>query len=195
MQVAQKNSRPHPPTDHLVTAAELAENPEWGSCELVRGKVIPLAPPKPQHGVIAFEVALALGNFVRQRKLGTMLINDAGIFIERNPDTVRGPDVSFISAARAPTKEGLTKYMEVAPELCVEIISPTDRWAEITEKVDMYLAMGVVLVWVVDPEFRKAHVYRRGREPLVVVGAGALEGEDVLPGFSLPLADVFAVLG
>lgn len=194
MQVAQKNSRPQPPTDHLVTAVELAEHPEWGNCELIRGKVIFLEHPKPLHGIVTCAVGARIGEFVKARKLGKVFSGKAGIWSERNPDSIFGPDISYISAARAPSKERLNDYMEVAPELCVEVVSPTDRWAEITEKVDMYLAMGVVLVWVVDPEFRNAHVYRRGREPLVVSGAGALDGEEALSGFSLPLSDVFAVL-
>ena len=164
--------------------------------ELIRGKVVPLSIPKLLHGlIVAIITARLLGYFVMKGKLGKVFCNDAGIIVERDPDTVRGPDVGFISAGRSPVKDAMQQYMEVAPELCVEVVSPSDRWSEITEKVDMFLDKGVAkLVWVVDPKTRKAHVYRKGRETLIVETSGALSGEDVLPGFSLPLKDVFSVL-
>lgn len=193
MPVTQQ-TRPQPPTDRLVTAEEFADHPEWGPCELIRGKVVSLSNPKPQHGVLSSEVAGLLRDYVRPRKLGLVFVGDAGLFIERDPDTVRGPDVGFISRERMAQQKSLQKYFEFAPELCVEVVSPTDRWTEIVEKVDMFLAMGVLLVWVIDPKLRNAHVYRKGRETLVVEAGGALDGEDVLPGFRLALGEMFAAL-
>ncbi|HYG77875.1 MAG TPA: Uma2 family endonuclease [Planctomycetota bacterium] len=192
MSIAQ-HRRETPPTDRLITAEEFADHPEWGPCELIRGKVVPLTNPKPVHGFLMYEISYRLGEFVRPRKTGQIFSGDAGIFIERGPDTVRGPDVGYISRERLTQQGSLQKYFNVAPELCVEIVSPTDRWSEITEKVDMFLAVGVTLVWVIDPKLRQAHVYRKGREVLLVKEAEALDGEDVLPGFKLPLQEVFAV--
>lgn len=187
-----QHSRPQPPTDRLVTAEEFADHPEWGPCELIRGKVVPLTNPKPLHGVLMGEIAFLLQAYVRQKKTGRVFVGDAGVFIERSPDTVRGPDVGYISEARLAKQGSLQKYFDVAPELCVEIVSPTDRWSEITEKVDMFLSIGVTLVWVIDPKLRNAHVFRKGREVLIVESTASLDGEDVLPEFRLPLQELFA---
>ncbi len=185
-------ARPLPPTDRLVTAGEFADHPEWGPSELIKGKVVPLTNPKPLHGVLMSEVAYRIQEFVRPRKLGLIFSGDAGVIIERGPDTVRGPDVGFISQARAAKQGSLEKYFSVAPELCVEIVSPSDHWSDITEKVDMFLSIGVAIVWIIDPKLRNAHVFRKGREVLVINAASALDGEDVLPGFRLPLQELFA---
>jgi len=193
MSVLERHNVPAWPTDRLVTAEELADHPEWEYCELIRGKVVPLSPPKAQHGILIIEIGAILRDFVKPRKLGRILGADSGLLVERGPDTVHGPDVAFISAGRLKNTE-LNKYVETPPELCIEVVSPTDRWTEITEKVDMFLGMGVVLVWVIDPKTRKAHVYRKGRETLVVDGDGIIDGEDVLFGFRLSMKDVFAAL-
>jgi len=189
MTLVQRSTYPAPPADRLITAEEFGRHPEWGPCELIKGKVVPLTVPKPRHGDISFEVAFRIGLFVRERKLGKVFTNDSGMLIERNPDTVRGPDVGFLSASRLP--KNLDEYLEVPFDLCVEVVSPTDAWSEVTEKVDMYLAAGVVLVWVLDPQKKSAHIFRKGREALVVDERGSLGGEDVLPGFTLQLSDIF----
>ncbi len=149
--------------------------------------------PKPLHGVLMIEIGSILREFVRSHKLGLAFSGDAGVFIERGPDTVRGPDVGYISHEQLTKQGSLKKYFDVAPELCIEIVSPTDRWSEIIEKVDMFLSIGVTLVWVIDPGTRSAHVFRKGREILIVKDRASLDGEDVLPGFSLSLNELFAV--
>jgi Uma2 family endonuclease len=174
MITAQAPARPAPPTDRLVTAKEFAEHPEWGPCELVRGKVVAMTNPKPKHGFLANEIAFHISRYAREKQLG--------------------PDVGFVRTERLPPKAAQDEYFETAPDLCVEVVSPTDRWSEISEKVDLFLGIGVRLVWVVDPQTRKAHVYRKGREVKVVDAKGSLDGEDVLPGFALPLADVFSAV-
>jgi Uma2 family endonuclease len=194
MPVSQRESRSVPPTNRLISAEEYGEHPEWGPGELIRGKVVQLSNPKQIHGVLMLEIGGRIREFIRGKNLGTAFCGDAGIVLERDPDTIRGPDVGFISRNRMP-KAAQQKYFEIAPELCIEIVSPSDRWTEITEKVDMYIGKGVVLVWVIDPIARQAHVYRKGRETRLIEQTSALDGEDVLPGFSLPLEEIFSLMG
>jgi Uma2 family endonuclease len=179
---------------HLVTGEELLDHPEWGHCELVRGKVIPVTPPRYEHGIVTFSVAYHIGSFVKRKRLGKVTAADAGIYIARDPDTVRGPDVAFFSRARLKREPHPAGYSTVPPDLFVEVVSPGDRWSELDGKVDEYLAAGVRLVWVVDPTRRKVHVFARKRPPLVLQGKQSLDGEDVLPGFKLSLGKLFADL-
>ncbi|MGD0093742.1 MAG: Uma2 family endonuclease [Planctomycetota bacterium] len=192
MTTAQLLERPRPRVQRLMTAEEFAELPDEGPCELVRGKVVPLSNPGGEHGLLEFEIGFQIGLHVKQKRLGKVSCGDAGIILERDPDTVRGPDVAFIRAGRLPSRGRVKGYFKVPPDLCVEVVSPTDRWSEITEKVEMFLAAGVILVWVLDPRTHTARVYRKGREVRVVHLDGSLNGEDVLPGFRLSLAELFA---
>lgn len=194
MDTAQVEARSAPPTDRLVTAAEYAEHPEWGPCELIRGRIVTRPYALPIRGFLSAEISFAVGRFLESHRLGKLFVGQVGIVLERNPDTVRGPDVGFVRMEHLPPKGEEDGYFETPPDLCVEIVSPTDRWSEVEEKVDMFLAAGVTLVWVVDPKTRKAHVFRKGREVRVVDAKGSLDGEDVLPGFTLPLAEVFATI-
>ena len=116
---------------------------------------------------------------------------DTGFLIERDPDTVRAPDVAFVSAARTP-EIGRRGYVPFAPDLAVEILSPGDRPSEVLEKVAAWLGAGTRLVWVIDPDRGNARVHRADGSTSIVPEDGALDGEDVLPGFNCPLAEVLA---
>ena len=194
MATVLNDRRAAPPSGRLVTGEELLQHPEWGPCELIRGKVVPVCRPNSEHGVLMTELAARLWNHVKDKKLGKVFSGDSGVYLERNPDTVRGPDVFYLRAERLPDGRVPEQYMEVAPDLCVEIISPNDTWSDMNEKVDMYFAAGVALVWVIDPRTRKAHVYKHGRDARIIPSGGALSGEDILPNFTLKLEDLFAAL-
>lgn len=178
----------------LYTGTDLLNHPEWGNCELIRGKVVPVCRPNYMHGALIGEATGSLRDFIKPRNLGVVVTGDSGIYLERGPDTVRGPDIYFISTNRRPINEAREGYLEVAPELCIEIVSPKDRWTKIVRKVEQFLAIGVKLVWVIDPRMRQAHVYRADGSAAIVRGDGVLSGEQILPGFELPLKDLFAVL-
>jgi Uma2 family endonuclease len=134
-----------------------------------------------------------LGIFVRQHRLGVLFAAETGFKLFRDPDTVRAPDVAFVAQARIPA-DGVPKtgYWEIAPDLVAEVVSPNDSWAEVQDKVSDYLAAGVRLVWVVEPSTQTVTAYRSFKQAQIVTVAETLDGEDVVPGFSLPLAQLFA---
>ena len=183
-----------PPVDRLVTGEELSRHPEWGPCELIRGKVIKVCRPKNEHGLIMTRLSARLSIFVERHNSGMVFTGDSGVYLERDPDTLRGPDIHFLAADRWPGPSALDKFLEIPPDLCVEIVSPSDVRRELDEKIGQYLAAGVKLVWVVDPQSRNARIHRTDGTKTVIPPTGVLSGENVLPGFELPLSDLFAVL-
>ena len=176
----------------LVTVAEFEKmrDPEDGSqLELVRGEVVIMTPPQGKHGICCSEVARLLGNFVKPNKLGWVTSNDTGVVLEREPATVRGPDVAFWSLKRQPTMpEG---YFEIPPDLAVEVLSPNDRRSDVRAKIKEYVFYSVPLVWLVDPEARTVTVYRGSMRGTELDESDTLDGGDVLPGFSCQVADLF----
>lgn len=146
-------------------------------------------PPGTRHGARSARLTRRVGNFVERYDLGEVFGQDTGFKIERDPDTVRAPDVAFIARERLAgiPEEG---YAEVAPDWVAEILSPGDRPGAVLEKVGQWLGAGVLLVWVIDPVRREARVYRADGTVSVVGPEDDLQGEDVLPGFRSPLRDI-----
>ncbi len=178
-------------TAPVTTAEQLFEAPNLGPCELLRGELIMVSPPGYAHGSIEARIARALGDFVEARDLGDVLVGEPGFVIARNPDTVRAPDVAFVRAERVPKGEE-TRFFEGAPDLAVEVLSPNDRAGEVNAKVQDWLDAGCRMVWVVDPATKTVSVYR-SRTQIEVLGASeTISGGDVLPGFGLPVAGIFA---
>jgi Uma2 family endonuclease len=171
----------------LMTADDLLRIPDKHA-ELVRGVLVVREPPGLQHGRIASELAAALTPHVRAHALGRVYV-ESGFKLASNPDTVRGPDVSFIRKGRLPEPEPVG-FPALAPDLVVEILSPDDRPGEILGKVGEYLSAGINLVWVIDPERRLARVYRADGTEEIVAADQSLQGEDVVPGFACPLANI-----
>jgi Uma2 family endonuclease len=175
---------------------EFANRPEndnkW--LELVRGEVIELPQPQKPHGVICNNVAFPLTLYVRKRRKGYIAINDAGVLLERDPDTVRGPDVALYDDADH-FVELHPKYGEVPPLLAVEVLSPSDRADQVTRKVNDYLRNGVALVWLIDSESREVTVYTRDNGPRVFGEKDVLSGADILPGLKCRVADFFLLPG
>jgi Uma2 family endonuclease len=178
------------PTEHLITGEELLRVGDIGKCELVAGKIIRFDYNKIPHGIGVSNIAGALDDFVRPRRIGRVMIGGVGIYTRRNPDTVRGADVLFISNERYArlTSQG---YLDVAPELVVEVMSPDDRWGEIKRKLQEYFSIGVRLIWVADPADRTVSAYRSMTDVREFGEDDALPGDDVLPGFSVPVASSF----
>ena len=175
----------------VVTAEELFQYPDSKYYELVRGVPRVSEPPGGVHGMIAGRIMARLGDHVERLGLGTVLV-EAGYVLQRGPDTVRGPDVSFVSLARLPPERIPEHFITGAPDLAVEVLSPSSRWSEVEEKIADYFGAGARLVWVVDPAERGAIVRYPDRPPRVVAPGESLDGEDVVPGFTLALAEVFS---
>ena len=175
----------------LVTAEELMRTTLPGKrVELVRGVLKVSEPPGIVHGAVVAALGAHLLWHVRQTDLGIVVAGDAGFWLERDPDTVRGPDVAFIRLDRVPHPMPVG-YGELAPDLVVEVLSPSDRPGEVLAEVGDWLSAGSRLVWLVDPERRLARVYRADGSEALLGAADALDGEDVVPGFSCRLAALF----
>ena len=176
----------------LLTADDLLRlSSEGVRGELIRGTLSETMPTGREHGQIAANLTILLGTFVKPKKLGVLTTSDSGVWLERDPDTVREPDVAFFSAEKVSPDERVTGYAEVAPDLVVEIVSPTDRLVAVNDKALMWLRYGVRLVWVVRPEERLVDVHRDGHPAVTLDESAALDGMDVLPGFSCPVREVF----
>lgn len=175
----------------LISGEMFAALGDIGPCELVEGRIVAVTPPGFDHGEIEFAIGTEIRRFVREHNLGRVSGGEAGIYTRRNPDTVRGADVIFISNERYAQRTSAS-YLDVAPDLIVEVLSPNDRWSEVTAKLQEYFAIGVRLVWLVDPQQRRVHAYRALTEVALFTEEDTLPGEDVLPGFSMSLADIFA---
>ncbi|REJ73796.1 MAG: Uma2 family endonuclease [Planctomycetota bacterium] len=167
----------------LMTAEEYAKLHPDSDSELVRGVVIETVRPGGRHGEVCSNVVIEVGVWARANQAGTVVCNDSGVITERNPDTVRGLDAYFISTDRIPD-EGLPEgWLEIPPDLCVEVLSPNDRWNDVLAKTSEYLTMGVREVWIVDPEEAGVHIYVADAPPRDV-RSGATLSSPILPGFA-----------
>lgn len=182
-----------PPAKKLLTVAEFArlpDPPNGGKQELVRGEVVTMPAPGFTHGKVQTNVAFALRLWAKQSKLG-QVTTETGLVTELGPDTVRGPDVAFWSFARLPADRTPEVYPDVAADLVAEVLSPSNTRPKMAAKVREYFAAGVRLVWVVDPDDRTVTEYRKPGDGRVLWADATLTADDVLPGFSCPVADFF----
>lgn len=177
----------------LVTAEEL-ERMGRDDAELVRGELVPvMTPAGEQHGALAAFLTIEIGTFVRAHNLGRVYV-EVGYKLFSAPDTVRGPDVSYVSAGRRPRPKPRRGFIRGTPDLAIEIVSSEKPVARVTAKALEYVEAGTRLVWVVDPDPRQVRVYRPGLPVLTLSEGATLDGADALPGFTLLLSRLFAEL-
>lgn len=174
----------------LITGEQLAQMGDIGPCELVRGRIVPMSPTGDAHGGYEANICYELYTFVKAHKLGKVRVGEVGIYVARDPDTVRGTDAIFISHERYAQKRS-NSYLDVAPDLVVEILSPNDPWSEAMQKLREYFAIGVRLIWVADPATRTVFAYRSITDVREFTDQDDLPGDDVLPGFAAPVARLF----
>ena len=180
------------PAPKLLTADDLLRLDAQGvRGELIRGELSETMPAGHRHGKIVMNLGAELRNFVKPRKLGTPVASDSGVLLERDPDTVRAPDIAFFSSEKIPLDTDIPGYAESVPDLVVEVASPGDSRTAVNDKALMWLRYGARLVWVVYPEARAVDVHREGRPVAALGESDALDGMDVLPGFSCLIRDVF----
>jgi len=174
----------------LVTAEQLESIDVAGKkVELVAGHLIVSEPPGMYHGVVASRLAVRLSAFVDAHDVG-VVGTEVGFRIASDPDTVRAPDVWFASHARMAGEipRGFARY---APELAVEVLSPTDRRGEVLAKVGQWITGGAELVWLIEPQRRNAQVFRPDGSVSLIGADESLMGEGVLSGFRCPLVELF----
>ena len=175
-----------------MTVEELFMMPDDGyRYELVRGELRKMAPASNEHSEIAGYIASSLGPYVIQNRLGKMYITDPGFILEIDPDHVRAPDVAFVRRERTDALGRPPGYWPEAPDLAIEVISPTDRYTEVNEKVADYLAAGTRMVVVVNPRNRTVNVHTPDGAITLTI-SDTLDGGDVVPGWQMPVADIFA---
>jgi Uma2 family endonuclease len=181
-------------TEKLMTIAEFAVlSSDDKQQELVKGKVIEMNLPKPKHGFICLEIGAILREYVKPRKLGRVFTNDSGVITERDPDSMRGPDVGYYSFSQVPAGKVADGYFEVMPELAFEVVSPDDSWPRLLEKVAEYLDAGVKVVCIADPRNETIQVHRADQPVQQLHGNDELMFPDVLPGFRCTAAQCFDI--
>jgi Uma2 family endonuclease len=186
-------------TTRLITADELLVMPHrdenGNDCllELIRGELKVMSPSKPLHGIVCAYVATELSNFVREHDLGVVVGAETGFIVERDPDTVLGVDAAFISHERLATIEDLDKFAPFAPDLAVEVMSPSNTAREMDEKTALYFGAGARAVWIFNPKKKTVAAYTSPSDVRLLSEQDTLDGGEVLPGFKLELAKLFAV--
>jgi Uma2 family endonuclease len=180
-------------TGKHMTAEELLQLPDDGMRhELIYGELTTMSPGGWQHGVVANRCGRSLGNHVEPRGLGQVCGAETGFVLARNPDLVRAPDAAFVRQERVAASGRVSGFWPGAPDLAVEVVSPSDRPAEVEEKVRTWLAHGTRLVIVVYPDEERARAHRPGPPPRDYHPGDTLDGGDVLPDWRLPLGELFA---
>ena len=177
-----------PPT--LMTADDLLRTsiPDKRT-ELVRGVLVVREPAGYRHGRVSMELGFLLSRHVKETGAGQVVSGDTGFKLASDPDTVRAPDVAFISQERLPDPQ-TRGFPALGPDLVVEVLSPDDRPGETLAKIGDWLEGGARLVWIIDPERRVARAYRQGGTETHIAETGTLDGEDVLPGFACTLSSI-----
>lgn len=162
--------------------------------ELVDGELVPVSPASFQHGGLIMEVGRLLANYIEARGLGGRVVSDAGFVLglARNPRRLRGPDVGYLSERTLQEfGDPGARFARFTPDLAVEIDLRSKRKPGGQQRIRDYLEAGVPLVWSIDPRTRSAVVSRQGHSPIELSEHAVLDGDDVIPGFRLPLADLF----
>lgn len=179
------------PSPTPLTADDLFRcQPPDADTELIRGRMIVREPPRPAHGRVAANLCCIVLTFVRAHRLGAVYAQDTGFQITHDPDTVLAPDLAFVHRDRLPAAPD-DAYGQIPPDLVAEILSPSDRSQQARRKVALWLRAGVRLVWMIEPQRRVATMFFADGAVVPVSADGALDGGEVVPGFTCSLADVF----
>lgn len=177
-----------------MTADELLAMPDDGFVyELIKGELIKVSPPPGhEHGLVAMNIAGPLFEYIKRKNLGKVYAAETGFLLEQDPDTVRAPDAAFVRRERIEKAGPVKGYWIGAPDLAVEVISPSDTVRGVEGKVAEWLASGARAVWVVSPKLHTVTVYRSLKDIVVLTENDTLDGGDVIPGFQIPVAEIFA---
>lgn len=186
--------------DRIATLEEFEEmmaDPKKGKelpehLEIVEGIVVKMSPSKPRHGSTASRIHALLAHYVYSNDLGEMYIAEAGFELKEEPLTLRCPDVAFLTKENIPTLEEEDDFVKGAPDLAIEVISPSNTAVEINDKIGEYFEAGSKLIWVVYPNRKTVQVHKVGSNSVTILSAeDEITGEDVVPGFSCKVSQFF----
>lgn len=177
-------------TTRLYTVEDVEKSPPDGEWELIDGVLAPVSPARFESSSLALRIGRIVGNFVEAQELGQMTGADGGFVLFNDRATIRAPDVAFVRNDRIPPEEDQHRFARLAPDLAVEVLSPSDRMASALGKISMYLEAGVEVVWLVDPVKRTITVFAGDESPTTLGEEDTLDGGRVLPGFSIRVADL-----
>jgi len=158
--------------------------------ELIDGEIVEMSPAGPLHGGIILKLGYFFHAYLIENPIGSVTGAEAGFILSRNPDVVRAPDVAFIPRERLPAEGLPAQFTDIVPSLVIEVVSPSDRAGDVENKRAQWLAFGVSQVWVVYPESKSVHVF--GGETAIYGAGDTLRPDAVLPGFALPVNNIFA---
>ncbi len=177
----------------LMTAEEYADlpDPHGYPTELVKGNLITMVPPMPRHGEICAHASYILQRYLDDHPIGRVLINDSGVITEREPDTVRGADITYYSFQRVPQGPLLMSLLSVAPEIVFEVRSPNERWGKLHAKVAEYLNVGVLAVCVLDDDTQSIHVFRPDQAMEIFEAADEFSLPEILAEFRVKVDRFF----
>lgn len=179
-------------TEKLTTAEELLRLPRGNfRYELVEGELKKMSPTGQEHGRITVRLTVPLAQHVQDHRLGEVYAAETGFKLKSNPDTVRAADIAFVRQNRLDLIGKTEGYWPGAPDLIVEVTSPSDRVSQVEKKVMEWLEFGSGLVWVVSPKLRTVTVYRSLTDIVVLTERDNLDGSDVIPGFQISIAKIF----
>ena len=174
---------------HLMTVEEFMnlDDDDRYRHELIKGELLTMTPPKREHGRIVANLALILGLHVKANRLG-VIYTESGYHIERDPDTVLGPDASFVAQDRVESEDG---YYASPPDLAIEVLSPGDRRAYVERKVAVYLETGTRSVWLVNPRRRTVELVSSLNDRRTLHEDDELV-DPTVPGFRVHVSEIFA---
>jgi Uma2 family endonuclease len=176
-----------------MTADELLAMPGDGyRYELVKGELARMSPTSYEHGVLTVELTTLLHSFIRSHNLGVVCAAETGFLLTQDPDTVRAPDIAFVSRDRVEQAGKVKSYWIGPPDLAVEVTSPGDTVREVENKVAEWLEAGTRMVWVVSPKFHMVTSYRSLTDIRTFTEKDILDGGDVVPDFKIKVTEIFA---
>lgn len=175
----------------LITIEQFEQMSFEFPVDLVKGRIEEIPPPSAAHGRVCGNIFFLLEGWARQSGAGTVTCNDSAVLVGEEPGTVRGSDVAFVRSESLPERALPAGAFRTAPDLVVEVLSPSDEWSKVETKLDDYLAAGVKEIWVVSVDVRCVWVYRAAQPHRRLEVVDELTSPDVLPGFSCRVVDFF----
>ena len=179
----------------FMTEDELLRMPDDGNrYELIEGELRQMPPTGYEHGRSTGNLHSLIAYHVRLNKLGDVLAAETGFVVARTDDgrpTVIAPDIAFVTRGRIPSGTDTFKFLELAPDLVVETLSPSDRAVDVEEKIALWLRAGVRLAVVLDPASRSVTLHNANNEITALTEGAMMDLEDVIPGFRCKVSDIF----